>query len=111
MADIDKAVELARRYLDTTIQVVDWAEAEYARSGGCEECRDVRSPTARRLAEAVLAMAPVVTLARMQATARDALLTALRAGETAPDDEDAWSCAAHHTETAVRTLDAEARRG
>ena len=77
MADIDEAVELARRCLDV-------GGADY------NEC-DLNT-----LARAVLAMADVVAAAREQAAAHE---------------RNDWERATNRTEDAIRTLDAEARRG
>jgi hypothetical protein len=81
VSDIDKAVELAREHLTS---VARWKMSD---TGDCQMCH---------LARAVLAMAPVVAAAREQTAANE------------PND---WERATNRTEDAIRTLDAEARRG
>ena len=84
MTNIDKAVELAREHM-----------ADRDAECNCDY------PTCV-LARAVLAMAAVVEAARKQAAA---------ALDTENIDDRHWCDATTATEVAVRTLDAEARRG
>ena len=84
MTDIDKAVELARE----TVGAVGYDEDRVQ--------RDLFD-----LARAVLAMAQVVEAAREMTAARI----------EAPIGTGRWSAAIRATEAAIRTLDAEARRG
>ena len=92
MADIDKAVELAREHMANSHVRYD--------AGQCEACVTAR---------AVLAMVAVVEAARAQSAAWDKHMSGLDGPGGAAYHE--WERTTNRTEHAVAALDAEARRG